>query len=223
MDPTTVAFLLVIAVINLKGGTGKTTSAVYVAHVLHALGYRVLLVDADPQASALRWHEDAGFPFPVVSMPSGKLHRDLVGILPPGCNAVVIDTPPRDAREAAGSPVTLSAARAATHVLVPVSPSPMEHRRLSATADLLDEADTLRRDDQPPAVRRVLLVKTITGAASPAVYREAIAADGWTVLQPVVARREAFAMADGDPVVRAEATAYGDVVAALVDVEAVSA
>ena len=41
-----------LAVINLKGGTGKTTSAVYLAAALARRG-RTLLVDADPQGSAL--------------------------------------------------------------------------------------------------------------------------------------------------------------------------
>lgn len=44
--PRTIAFT------NFKGGAGKTTSAVNVAEGLAIRGYRVLLVDMDPQASA---------------------------------------------------------------------------------------------------------------------------------------------------------------------------
>jgi cellulose biosynthesis protein BcsQ len=47
-----------LAVVNLKGGTGKTTSATALAMSLSARG-RTLLIDADPQGSALAWSEEA--------------------------------------------------------------------------------------------------------------------------------------------------------------------
>ena len=40
----------VIALVNQKGGMGKTTSAVNLAHALVSKGKRVLMVDMDPQA-----------------------------------------------------------------------------------------------------------------------------------------------------------------------------
>lgn len=53
--PFTLARTRRIAVINHKGGTGKTTTAVHVAAGLAAAGERVLLVDFDPQGNVAIW------------------------------------------------------------------------------------------------------------------------------------------------------------------------
>src|SRR5690348_4981782 len=85
--------VLTIALVNLKPGTGKTTSAVWLAHALHARGLSVLLVDADPAASALRWSDLAdGFPFRVAGLPVRDLHRRVPDVAA-GVDAVVIDVP----------------------------------------------------------------------------------------------------------------------------------
>jgi chromosome partitioning protein len=77
---------LSLALANLKPGTGKTTSAVWLAHVFAQAGNSVLLVDADPAGSALEWSDlaamypglplqGARFPFRIVALPSRELHR----------------------------------------------------------------------------------------------------------------------------------------------------
>lgn len=203
---------LVVSVVNLKGGTGKTTTCGYIAHALHERGLRVLAVDADPQASLTAWSAAAAFPLPTIGLATGALHRELPGVTG-DFDVVVVDTPPTEH----GRTIALSAVRAATHVLVPVAPTPVEYQRLAAVAALIEDATDLRADGVPPVVG-VLLVRTVAGAASTEVYRRAISDDGWPVLRPSVPRLERYAQVIGEPVVGASATPYAWSVAELLGI-----
>lgn len=70
----------VIAVLNQKGGSGKTTIATHLARALQLDGADVLLVDSDPQGSARDWaavREDQ--PLTVVGIDRPTIDRDLKG------------------------------------------------------------------------------------------------------------------------------------------------
>ncbi len=206
----------IIAVVNLKGGTGKTTSSVFLAHALHEQGRRVLLVDADPQGSALSWNEDAPEPFPfgVVGLPTKELHRQLQDYIGQDVNAVVIDTPPLEQK----SGIVLSALRVATLVVVPMAPTPIEYKRLGAVAETIRDAADFRADGQAVPMA-VLLTRTVPNASSTEVWREQIAADGLWCLRAEVRRLELFAQADGDNIKEAGATAYGEALTELLQRE----
>ena len=50
---------MIITLSSLKGGTGKTSLSVHLAHAIALSGNRVILIDADPQASASDWGSGA--------------------------------------------------------------------------------------------------------------------------------------------------------------------
>ena len=203
--------MIVLAVVNLKGGSTKTTTAAFLAHVLYEQGQRVILVDADPQGSALAWADAAGgWPLPVVGMATKGLHRDLRGVVGPDRDVVVIDTPPLEDH----SGIVMSALRVATDVLVPLAPTPIEVDRMSAVREAITAAADLRPGGEPPRVA-VLLTRTVPNAVSTPTWRQALSFAGDRVLKTQVGRLERFSQAYGDPIERASATAYGDVVAEL--------
>jgi chromosome partitioning protein len=207
--------MITLAVVNLKGGSTKTTTAAFLLHVLHEMGQRTLGVDADGENESLAgWQASADWPFPVVGMAVPNLHKQLPGVVGDRYDAVGVDTPPM--KEHRG--VVLSAVRAATHVVVPMAPTPIEHQRLSTVRQLLTEAAELRPDGRPPAMA-VLLTRTIPNAASTTVYRDLITEDGVTVLKATVGRLERYAQAYGDPITNAIGTAYGDAMNELLDLE----
>lgn len=118
-----------IAVLNQKGGSGKTTIAINLAHSLQLEGNTVLLVDSDPQGSARDWNEEnEGEIIPVVGLDRETLPKDLAAISS-GYDYVVIDGAPQIARLAA------AAVKAADMVIIPCQPSPYD---IWAAADLVD-------------------------------------------------------------------------------------
>lgn len=118
----------VIAVLNQKGGAGKTTIATNLARAIQLRNYEILLVDADPQGSSRDWAAaQEGQPIPVVGIDRPTIDRDLKKLAK--TDFVVIDGAPQT------HSLTVSAMKAADFVLIPVQPSPYD---IWATSDLVD-------------------------------------------------------------------------------------
>ena len=118
----------VIAVLNQKGGSGKTTIATHLARALQLQGSSVLLVDSDKQGSARDWSAvNESNPVTVIGVDRPTLDRDLKNISDK--DFVVIDGSPQ------ATDLAVSAIKAADFVLIPVQPSPYD---IWATSDLVD-------------------------------------------------------------------------------------
>jgi chromosome partitioning protein len=194
---------LSLALANLKPGTGKTTSAVWLAHVFAQAGNRVLLVDADPSGSALEWSDLAAmyprlppplaaFPFRIVALPSRELHRRVPEIAEAD-DVVIIDAPQLE--DHAG--IARSALRYADEVLIPCAPSPIEINRTTPVRDEITEVCAGR--DRPTRAA-VLLNRCIARAHSTADAREVLEGLGYDVLDTAVPRLEVYAQSFGMPI-----------------------
>lgn len=124
----------IFAISNQKGGTGKTTLTMNFAAGLARRG-RTLVVDTDPQGSAVQWAglapDERPFPVSVITM-AGNLAREIKRF-GEDYHYLVIDCPPT-----LDSDATQLAMSAADTVLIPVLPSPVDlwaSMRLAATLE----------------------------------------------------------------------------------------
>lgn len=129
----------IVTVANLKGGVGKTTIAVNVACSLPG---RVVLVDADSQASASDWLTEGPvevMPLPLEAETERDLHAWIARIRATTADYIVIDCPPH-LSAATGAAIGL-----ADIVLIPCGPSATDVRATARTVELVRQARKARR------------------------------------------------------------------------------
>ena len=178
---------MITVLLNQKGGVGKTTLALHLAGAWAAQGRRVLLVDADPQGSALDWSEQRGresLPrlFGVLGLARETLHRELPEIAR-DADHVVVDGPPRV------TGIARSALLAADLLLIPATPSPLDGWASGEMLRLLDETRIFRAG----LVARFVLNRCAARTVIARETAEALADQQPPVLATRIGQRIAFA------------------------------
>ena len=132
-----IGVFVIIGMLNQKGGVGKTTLSISIAHALSLKNKsdRILVVDADPQQSALSWSDvrEGEHPFTVISLPKKSLHKD-ISKMKSDYDHIIIDGPPRV------TDLARACIMASDLVIIPCTPSPYDIWASEETVNLVKEA-----------------------------------------------------------------------------------
>jgi chromosome partitioning protein len=175
---------MIISILNQKGGVGKTTLTIHLASAFVHMGYKVLVVDADPQGSSLDWSASrTNDPlFPVIGLPKTNLHKAIQDHVPI-YDIILIDGPPRV------NELARSAIMAADIVLIPVQPSPYDVWAAKEIIELLKEASVFKEKQKYAFVVNRKIVNTAIGRD----VLEALQGYETPVLEITLSQRVAFA------------------------------
>lgn len=135
----------IVAIINQKGGAGKSTIAVHLARWLQKQKESVLVVDADAQCSSSKWLErlEQDIPYEILQAPDVLL--DELPKLASSYEWVIVDGP------AALSETTRAVILTADLALIPCQPTGVDLESASDTVRLVHQAQRIRRGE-PKAV-----------------------------------------------------------------------
>lgn len=177
---------MIIGIVNQKGGVGKTTLSTNLAAEITRGGDRVLLVDADPQGSALDWEAARQLPplFTVSGFPRAGIQKQ-IPLMGEGYDHIIIDGPPRTEAIARGCIV------ASDVVLIPIQPSPYDIWAAEEIVDMIAEVQTYK-----PQLRAAFIInRRIANTAIGKEVAESLERYSIPVLSAMISQRVIFATA----------------------------
>ena len=176
---------MIISIVNLKGGSGKTTVATNLTVAL-SRKFKTLLIDTDPQRSASQWfdvRESENDNFSVISIQEDKSLKKQIPVFQSQYEHIIIDGAPQSDR------ISAICIYAADLVIIPVMPSPYD---LWATASILERVSATK-EIQPDKKAFFLLNRVNDKATLSKDTAEALSSLGYPVFNTKLHNRIAYA------------------------------
>ncbi|MHA7968591.1 ParA family protein [Rhizobium terricola] len=177
----------VISFANAKGGAGKTTAALLLATELAHQGYRVAILDADPQRWISQWHDISGpqHNIEVISEVSVASLQGHIRELSRSADYTIIDL--AGARDA----IVTTAIGLSDHVMIPVQGCAMDAR---GGAQILDLIKLMEDTGKLKIAHSVVLTRVTSMVTTRALLtiKGLLAARGVNVIDTPIVERTAF-------------------------------
>lgn len=180
----------IIAILNGKGGVGKTTSTINIATAIQRKGFSVAVVDTDPQGSISNWFDEEKCVFDLTEAASEKEVYQVRKSLK-SYDYVIIDG------AAAISAISSAAVMVSDLVVIPVTPSPLDFAACGAILAVIEA-----RQDLQPVEARFLITKKVPHSKMLAVLKDSIEDTGVPAFRTSISQRQAYVkvMLDGSTV-----------------------
>ncbi len=177
----------VISFANAKGGAGKTTAALLLATELAHQGYRVAILDADPQRWITQWHEASGpqHNIEVISEVSVASIQGHLRETARTADYTIIDL--AGARDA----IVTTAIGLSDHVMIPVQGCAMDAKGGAQILDLIKMMESAGRLTIAHSVVLTRVTSMVTTRALLTI-KGLLAARGVNVMDTPIAERSAF-------------------------------
>lgn len=181
---------MIVAVINQKGGVGKTTLAVHLACWFKDQGKSVAFIDADAQESGRRWLNRIDPTIPVFCPRTGQdVHQQVVAA-DAAADVVICDGPPRL------NDVTRVLMYIADRVIMPVCPSTVDLEATLQAKEEIDRVNHARTTDGLAAAQVFLVVNRHRAATELSRTVVAVAGSlGITLARQTIGLRDVYAKA----------------------------
>ncbi len=127
----------IITLLAQKGGTGKTTMSIHLAVIAAAAKIKTMIVDIDPQQSAMFWSKRRQLKNPqVIGMTASNLNQTISDLKMENTDLLIIDTAPHSESDA------VIAANAADIVLIPSRPAILDLEAIGASVNIVKKTMT---------------------------------------------------------------------------------